>query len=86
MKKILTTILAGTLVAGSAFAADAKITLNYRSRLNAFSLLNKDNGNGTKTNIWDWMKWADSYQEGSTNDTLDIRLNGDMIGTKLFQG
>lgn len=80
MKKILTTILAGTLVAGAAFAADAKISLNFRSRLNAFSLMNREN-DGTKTNTRDWMGW-NNYQD-SANDTLDIRLNSDMFGARF---
>ena len=85
MKKILTTILAGTLVAGAAFAADAKITLNYRSRLNALHFTNlKEESNGktikdkTERN---WMNWDNSKAyNGAGNDSFKFVLNGDRAG------
>ena len=81
MKKILTTILAGTMVAGTAFAADAKISLNYRARLDAFSLLNKDNMDKTSTNTRDWMNW--NGYGGASSDNLDIQLKSENIGARL---
>ena len=82
MKKILTTILAGTLVAGSAFAADAKITLNYRSRLEAFAQDTVDDGN-KKTTTREWMDWQGSGYNGASTDNMGFELKGDRAGTKL---
>ena len=80
MKKILTTILAGTLVAGAAFAADAKITLNFRSRLNAFAMTSYDNGDKTTTTR-DWMNWDNGQAyNGAGSDTFKFVLNGDRAG------
>ena len=80
MKKILTTILAGTLVAGSAFAADAKITLNYRSRLNAFSFGSTDN-DGDKSSRRDWMSWDNgTAYNGAGSDTFKFVLKGERAG------
>ncbi|MDE6736131.1 MAG: hypothetical protein K2J50_01360 [Treponemataceae bacterium] len=80
MKKILTTILAGTLVAGAAFAADAKITLNFRSCLNAFAMTSHDDGDKTTTTR-DWMNWDNSHAyNGAGNDTFKFVLNGDRAG------
>ena len=81
MKKILTTILAGTLVAGAAFAADASVKLNYRARLDAFSLLNADDGNGNKDNTRNWMNW--NGYGGKSSDNLDIQIKSDMFGARL---
>ncbi|MDE6774579.1 MAG: hypothetical protein K2J14_08155 [Treponemataceae bacterium] len=85
MKKILTTILAGTLVAGAAFAADAKITLNYRSRLNALHFTNlKEESNGTTTKDStdrNWMNWDNGKAySGAGNDSFKFVLNGDRAG------
>ncbi len=80
MKKILTTILAGTLVAGAAFAADAKITLNFRSRLNAFAYSSAEVGDNTTTTR-DWMNWDNGKAyNGAGNDSLKFVLNGDRAG------
>ena len=80
MKKILTTILAGTLVAGAAFAADAKITLNFRSRLDAFAMTSYDDGDKTTTTR-DWMNWDNSQAYNvAGNDTFKFVLNGDRAG------
>ena len=80
MKKILTTILAGTLVAGAAFAADAKITLNFRSRLNAFAMTSAEVGDVTNTTR-DWMNWDNNQAyNGAGNDTFKFVLNGDRAG------
>ncbi|MBD5427608.1 MAG: hypothetical protein HDR38_08695 [Treponema sp.] len=83
MKKILTTILAGTLVAGAAFAADAKITLNFRSRMNAFDMLSTKTDGDTTTNR-DWMNWDTGKTEtkayAAAQDSLKFVLNGDRAG------
>ena len=79
MKKILITILAGTLVAGSAFAADAKITLNYRSRLEAFAQDTVDDGSKKKTTR-EWMDWQGSGYNGASSDTFKFVLNGERAG------
>ena len=80
MKKILTTILAGTLVAGAAFAADAKITLNFRSRLDAFAMTSHDDGDKTTTTR-NWMNWDnDKAYNGAGNDMFKFVLNGDRAG------
>ncbi|MBD5446181.1 MAG: hypothetical protein HDR32_03015 [Treponema sp.] len=80
MKKILTTILAGTLVAGAAFAVDAKITLNFRSRLNALAMSSVESGDTTKTTR-DWMNWDNNRAyNGAGSDTFKFVLNGDRAG------
>ena len=89
MKKILTTILAGTLVAGAAFAADAKISVGFRTGLDAFSLRNGKNTAETKDktawrddNRRDWMDW-NGYAGGLAKDDLKIAMSGDMFGATL---
>ncbi|MBD5426707.1 MAG: hypothetical protein HDR38_04020 [Treponema sp.] len=81
MKKILTTILAGTLVAGAAFAADAKISVGFRTGLDAFSLKNNEE-NGKKTNDRNWMGW-NGYAGGLAKDDLKISMSGDTFGATL---
>lgn len=87
MKKILTTILAGTLVAGAAFAADAKITIGARTYLDAFSLMNGKNEVLNKTEAWEdkntrnWMDW-NGYRDNATDD-LSIKMSGDTFGANL---
>ena len=80
MKKILTTILAGTLVAGAAFAADAKITVGARTFLDAFSLMNTEDGDG-KSSDRNWMDW--NGYKGNANDDLKISMSGDTFGATL---
>ena len=80
MKKILTTILAGTLVAGAAFAADAKITIGARTFLDAFSLMNTEDGD-EKSSTRNWMDW--NGYKGNANDDLSIKMSGDTFGATL---
>ena len=80
MKKILTTILAGTMVAGAAFAVDAKIALNFRSRLDAFSQVTHDNGAKELTSR-NWMNW--NGYAGASSDNFDFRLDGERAGARL---
>ena len=82
MKKILTTILAGTLVAGAAFAADAKITVGARTFLDAFSLMNTEDGN-EKSSTRNWMDWDGYRGKGKATDDLSITMSGDTFGSKL---
>ncbi len=81
MKKILTTILAGTLVAGAAFAADAKITLNFRSRLNTFAMTRSYSDGDYTGTTRDWMNWDNKQAyNGAGSDTFKFVLNGDRAG------
>ena len=94
MKKILTTILAGTLVAGTAFAVDAKITLNHRTKLDSFDYSSVKAGN-VKKSVTQWMDLAgyDGKTAASKNtvaessdmpsDSFKFVLNGDSCGTTV---
>ena len=84
MKKIVSAALVASMVAGAAFAADAKITLNYRTKLDAFSQVSTDN-DGTKTVYKEWLDWEGYDGKGkqeATNpsDTFKFVLNGDKAG------
>ena len=84
MKKIVSAALVASMVAGAAFAADAKITLNYRTKLDAFSQVSTDN-DGTKTVYKEWLDWEGYDGEGSQKatsaaDTFKFVLNGDRAG------
>ena len=84
MKKIVSAALVASMVAGAAFAADAKITLNYRTKLDAFSQVSKDN-DGTKTVTKEWLDWEGydgAGKQAATNaaDTFKFVLNGDRAG------
>lgn len=84
MKKIVSAALVASMVAGAAFAADAKITLNYRTKLDAFSQVSKDN-DGTKTVTKEWLDWEGYDGNGaqnvtSPNDTFKFVLNGEKAG------
>ena len=84
MKKIVSAALVASMVAGAAFAADAKITLNYRTKLDAFSQVSKDN-DGTKTVTKEWLDWegydgAGAQKVTSPNDTFKLVLNGEKAG------
>ena len=84
MKKIVSAALVASMVAGAAFAADAKITLNYRTKLDAFSQVSTDN-DGTKTVTKEWLDWEGydgAGKQAATNaaDTFKFVLNGDRAG------
>ncbi len=84
MKKIVSAALVASMVAGAAFAADAKITLNYRTKLDAFSQVSTDN-DGTKTVYKEWLDWEGydgAGKQAATNaaDTFKFVLNGDRAG------
>ncbi len=85
MKKIVSAALVGAMVAG-AFAADAKITLNYRSKLDAFSYRSthvEGVDDDVVTKEWlDWEGYDGAGKQAATNsaDTFKFVLNGDRAG------
>ena len=84
MKKIVSAALVGAMVAG-AFAADAKITLNYRTKLDAFAYTKTDDGAGTEATTIEWLDWegydgAGKQAATSPSDTFKVVLNGDKAG------
>ena len=84
MKKIVSAALVCTMVAG-AFAADAKITLNYRTKLDAFAYTKTDDGAGTEATTIEWLDWegydgAGKQAATSPSDTFKFVLNGDKAG------
>ena len=81
MKKIIGAALLGTMAAG-VFAADAKINLNYRSRLEAFAQDTIDDGTDKKTTR-EWMDWQDAGYSAASTDNMSFTLNGERAGAKL---
>ncbi|MBQ9207912.1 MAG: hypothetical protein IJ158_14525 [Treponema sp.] len=86
MKKIVSAALVGAMVA-SAFAADAKITLNYRTKLDAFSARKVEVGD-TTTHVKEWLDWEGYTGAGKqtpTNaaDSFKFVLNGENAGATL---
>lgn len=67
MKKIISAITLGAMIAGVAFA-DVTINLNFRQRANLFA-----NEEGTKTALF-----TDAYS-GRGSDNLSISLSGDIV-------
>ena len=67
MKKIISALTLGAMIAGAAFA-DVSINLNFRQRANLFA-----NEEGTKTALF-----TDAYS-GSGSDNLAISLAGDIV-------
>ena len=83
MKKIIGAAALAVAAAGMA-SADAKINLNYRSKLDAFSLRKVDL-DGNKTTTKEWMDWAGydgkgSQEQNNASDTFKFVLNGDNAG------
>jgi len=73
MKKIISALTLGALVAGMAFA-DVSVNLNFRQRATMYSQLNADDSkNDTKD-----MFFTDSYC-GAGTDNLAISLSGDIV-------
>lgn len=89
MKKIISAALVASMVAGAAFAADAKITLNYRTKLDAFSYTKVSNGDKDKI-TQEWLNWAgydgaggekdEKLQATYPSDTFKFVLNGEKAG------
>lgn len=85
MKKIVSAALVASMVAGAAFAADAKITLNYRTKLDAFSQRTSSlkNADDVITKEWlDWEGYDGAGKQAATNaaDTFKFVLNGEKAG------
>ena len=83
MKKIVSAALVGAMVAG-AFAADAKITLNYRTKLDAFALTKTETGDN-KATVKEWLDWegydgAGAQGATSASDGFKFVLNGEKAG------
>ncbi|MCR4821687.1 MAG: hypothetical protein K5873_02305 [Treponema sp.] len=84
MKKIVSAALVASLVAGVAFAADAKITLNYRTKLDAFAYTKAKAGD-TETTTKEWLDWAGYDGAGAqaatnSSDTFKFVLDGERAG------
>ena len=86
MKKIVSAALVASMVAGAAFATDAKITLNYRSKLDAFSYRSthvEGIDDDVVTQEWlDWEGYDGAGKQAATNsaDTFKFVLNGERAG------
>ena len=84
MKKIVSAALVASMVAGAAFAVDAKITLNYRTKLDAFAYTSAKAGdNKTITKEWlDWEGYDGAGKQAATNasDSFKFVLSGDRAG------
>ena len=86
MKKIVSAALVASMVAGAAFAADAKITLNYRTKLDAFSQTKVSGKTTSTTTEWlDWEGYDGAGKQVATNaaDTFKFVLNGEKAGATL---
>ena len=83
MKKIIGAALLGTMAAG-VFAADAKISLGFRSRLTAFAHDKVDDGTKKTTNT-SWMDWdgKNTAYNGVGTETFKFVMNGDNAGVTL---
>lgn len=73
MKKIISALTLGAIVAGAAFA-DVAVSLNYRQRANLFTRTNEYGETEEKTKIL----YTDAYS-GSGTDNLGINLSGDIV-------
>ncbi len=87
MKKIVSAALVASLVAGAAFAADAKISLNHRTKLDAYSYVSKETGDN-KASTTEWMDWegydgAGAQAATSCADSFKFVLDGDNAGVTL---
>lgn len=92
MKKIISALTLGAMVAGAAFA-DVGVTLNYRQRATLLSHVNdakepgkyykadknafKEDGNGSKIKSASGLFYTDAYS-GAGTDNLGIKLDGDI--------
>ncbi len=76
MKKIISALTLGAMVAGAAFA-DVGVTLNYRQRATLLSHNNEFTRDGEKTGEASKILFTDAYS-GSGTDNLGIKLDGDI--------
>ena len=82
MKKIIGAALLGTMAAG-VFAADAKINLNFRHRLDAFSQVKVDSDDEEeKGTVRNWMN-QNGYN-GPSADDFSFQLDGENAGAKVI--
>ena len=93
MKKIISAALVGAMVAG-AFAVDAKITLNHRTKLDAIDFSSVKVGD-EKTSVTEWMDLAgydgkSAFKNGKfdsdaamPSDSFKFVLNGDVCGATV---
>lgn len=72
MKKIISAITLGAMIAGAAFA-DVSINLNFRQRANLYTSIGGEGKTAKKTALF-----TDAYS-GSGSDNLAISLSGDIV-------
>lgn len=72
MKKIISALTLGAMIAGAAFA-DVSINLNFRQRANLYTTTGGEGLKATKTALF-----TDAYS-GSGSDNLAISLSGDIV-------
>ena len=77
MKKIISALTLGAIVAGAAFA-DVAVTLNYRQRANLFTRTNEYKSGGKTVEEETEILYTDAYS-GSGTDNLGINLSGDIV-------
>lgn len=77
MKKIISALTLGAIVAGAAFA-DVAVTLNYRQRANLFTRTNEYKSGGKTVEEETKILYTDAYS-GSGTDNLGINLSGDIV-------
>ncbi|MBQ6056288.1 MAG: hypothetical protein IJJ70_06325 [Treponema sp.] len=72
MKKIISALTLGAMIAGAAFA-DVSINLNFRQRANLYTTIGGEGMTATKTALF-----TDAYS-GNGSDNLAISLSGDIV-------
>ena len=77
MKKIISALTLGAIVAGAAFA-DVAVTLNYRQRANLFTRTNEYKSGGKTVEEETKILYTDAYS-GAGTDNLGITLSGDIV-------
>lgn len=77
MKKIISALTLGAIVAGAAFA-DVAVSLNYRQRANLFTRTNEYESSGKTVEAQKKIFYTDAYS-GSGTDNLGINLSGDIV-------
>ncbi|MBP5283412.1 MAG: hypothetical protein J6Y93_01955 [Treponema sp.] len=83
MKKIISAALVASMAAAAVFA-DAKITLNYRTKLDAFAYCKKSVGSND-TIKQEWLDWegydgAGAQAATSPSDTMKFAFSGERAG------
>ncbi len=88
MKKIITAAAVAAMAAGSVFATEAKITLNYRTKLDAFAQSTVKTKGSDDVITKEWMDWegydgAGKQAAANSSDTFKFVLDGDNAGATL---